>query len=183
MQTVTLGYAHPFGGKYLHKMTPECFLPPSRPLLLGRAMQLSARRWDSFSLIHAHGPCPGALVHHFILPAQLSLSLLKPSLTHCCHNKPTLAVSPQHPPAFAFPPLNPLQHTHPNSHILTPTIHPPLFYSHSLTPSSLKATCKPWFIFKPWFSFRTQILHFIQHVTKSGSYKIEFQWFNALSSQ
>ncbi len=100
-----------------------------------------------FSLIHTHSPCPGALVHHFILPAQLSLSPLKPSLTRRCHNKPTLAVSPQHPPSFAFLFLHLILHS-----TLTRT----LKYSSSsvllLIHSSLQATSKPCFIFKPWFS-------------------------------
>lgn len=50
VQTVTLGYARPVGGKHLHKrVTPGCFLPPSRLLLLSRARQLSGRR-DRVSL-------------------------------------------------------------------------------------------------------------------------------------
>jgi len=64
-------------------------------------------------------------------------------------NQP-IAVSPQHPPSFAFSPFHSLQHTHPDSQI-TPTIYPPLFDSHLLIPSSLEVTCKPWLIFKLWF--------------------------------
>lgn len=145
-----------------------------RLLLLSCVRQLLGRRDESLSLIHTHGPCPGAPAHQFILPAKLSLSPLKPSLTRCCHNKPTLAVSPQHPPTrfcFSFSSSNSPQHTQPNSQILTPTALPPLFYSHLLIHSSLEATSKPWFIFKLRFSAGvasgSSFLHFIQHFTKS----------------
>lgn len=125
---------------------------------------------QSFSLIHTHSPCPGALAHHFILPAQLSLSPLKPSLTHRCHNKPTLAVSPQHPPSFAFLFLHLILHS-----TLTRTLKyslPPLILlcstPHSFKPSSNKQTLLHFqAVVLSWCSFRTQILHFIQHFTKS----------------
>ncbi len=125
---------------------------------------------QSFSLILTHSPCPGAPAHHFILPAQLSLSPLKPSLTRRCHNKPTLAVSPQHLPSFAFLYFHLILHS-----TLTRTLKyslPPLILlcstPHSFKPSSNKQSLVHFqAVALSWCSFRTQILHFIHHFTKS----------------
>lgn len=108
--------------------------PPPRPCnaVVGQEMRQFLSHPYPWSLPR----CAGASLH---FPAQLSLSQLKPSLTHCCHNKPTLAVSPQHPPAFCFssfkspaaysPKLSYTHSHHSSSSVLLP-------FAHSFKPQS-----------------------------------------------